>query len=111
MVVEKKQDVKENQEADLKVSYFQIFRYATAAEILATIFGVIFGFLSGLGICYNLVQFGELSTAFVERTSYHEQLSSRMPLTTIFGGGRRLVNASYEENMDAADGRSVSRWP
>ncbi|XP_047544251.1 multidrug resistance protein homolog 49-like [Vanessa atalanta] len=88
-------------EPDLKLSYFQIFRYATCTELLATIVGILAGLLSGGGVCYNLVQFGELSTAFVERTAQQDQLSSYMPLTSFFGGGRRLCNASNEENMKA----------
>ncbi|XP_034839685.1 multidrug resistance protein homolog 49-like isoform X2 [Maniola hyperantus] len=83
------------------VSYFQIFRYAKWVELLATIVGILAGLLSGGGVCYNLVQFGELSTAFVERTAQQEQCSSHLPLTSIFGGGRRLCNASHEENMEA----------
>lgn len=66
------------------------FRYATCTELMATIMGVIFGMASGGGVCYNLVQIGELSTAFVERTTYRERLTSYLPLTVAFGGGRRL---------------------
>ncbi|XP_061382310.1 multidrug resistance protein homolog 49-like [Danaus plexippus] len=92
------------------VSYFQIFRYATWCELLATIIGVIAGLLSGGGVCYNLVQFGELSTSFVERTAYQETCSSYLPVTSLFGGGRRLCNATYEENMNALveDGESMA---
>lgn len=106
----KKHNKPEEIDSDLKLSYFQIFRYATCAEVFATVCGVIFGVVSGGGICYNLAQFGELSTAFVERTKFQERLSSRMPLTSLFGGGRRLQNASYEENMDALveDGKSMA---
>ncbi|XP_049884996.1 multidrug resistance protein homolog 49-like [Pectinophora gossypiella] len=92
---------KEEKPKEPKLSYFAIFRYATCLELTATIFGAIFGFLSGGGVSYNLVQFGELSTAFVERTTFHDQMSSYLPLTTLFGGGRRLINATYEENMKA----------
>ncbi|XP_061705588.1 multidrug resistance protein homolog 49-like isoform X1 [Cydia pomonella] len=93
----------EEKEAELpnRVSYFQIFRYASRLEISATLVGVLLGLLSGGGVCYNLVQFGELSTSFVERTVLTDRLSSYLPLTQLFGGGKRLVNASYEENMHA----------
>ncbi|CAH0716416.1 unnamed protein product, partial [Brenthis ino] len=97
----KKSQKSSDTEPDLKVSYFQIFRYATWIELMATILGFLAGVLSGGGVCYNLVQFGELSTAFVERTARQDELSSYMPLTTLFGGGRRLCNASHEENMKA----------
>nr|QCO93568.1 ATP-binding cassette subfamily B member 2 [Chilo suppressalis] len=95
---------------ELRVPYFKIFRYANCLEVLATTMGLIFGFLSGGGICYNLAQFGELSTSFVERTKYQDRLSSKLPLTSLFGGGRRLVNASHQENMDALveDGKSMA---
>ncbi|CAK1588202.1 unnamed protein product [Parnassius mnemosyne] len=88
-------------EPECQVSYFQIFRYAKCSELCATLFGILFGLLSGGGVCYNLVQFGELSTSFVERTANQDQLSSYLPLTTLFGGGRRLENAPHEENMKA----------
>ncbi|XP_063394419.1 multidrug resistance protein homolog 49-like [Cydia fagiglandana] len=93
----------EEKEAELpnRVSYFQIFRYASWVEIGATLMGVLLGLLSGGGVCYNLVQFGEMSTSFVERTVLTDRLSSYLPLTQLFGGGKRLVNASYEENMQA----------
>ncbi|XP_063837633.1 multidrug resistance protein homolog 49-like [Ostrinia nubilalis] len=95
---------------DIRISFIQIFRYATCLEITATIFGVFVGLLSGGGVVYNLVQFGELSTAFVERTTYTHKLSSSMPLSALFGGGQRLVNATHEQNMDAlvADGKAMA---
>ncbi|XP_039763141.1 multidrug resistance protein homolog 49-like [Pararge aegeria] len=101
MVQKKKKSQKKIEPPEPKVSYFQIFRYAKWVEILATIIGIIAGLLSGGGVSYNLVQFGELSTAFVERTAQQEQCSSHLPLTSIFGGGRRLCNASNDENMKA----------
>ncbi|XP_073952681.1 multidrug resistance protein homolog 49-like [Choristoneura fumiferana] len=97
-----KKDTKKEEEVELpKISYFRIFRYATCTERLATIVGVLFGLLSGGGVCYNLVQFGELNTAFVERTAYREQMTSYLPLTRLFGGGMRLQNGSREANMEA----------
>uniref|UniRef100_A0A2A4J7A7 ABC-type xenobiotic transporter n=1 Tax=Heliothis virescens TaxID=7102 RepID=A0A2A4J7A7_HELVI len=97
MGTKKKKEQKKEPEKSL--SYYQIFRYATCTELCATILGIIFGLASGGGVCYNLVQIGELSTAFVERTTYRERLTSYLPLTVAFGGGKRLLNASYEENM------------
>ncbi|KAJ8737704.1 hypothetical protein PYW08_000299 [Mythimna loreyi] len=95
----KKKETKKESEKNL--SYYQIFRYATCTELFATLMGILFGLASGGGVCYNLVQIGELSTAFVERTTYRERTTSYLPLTATFGGGRRLTNASYEENMEA----------
>ncbi|XP_047041195.1 multidrug resistance protein homolog 49-like isoform X1 [Helicoverpa zea] len=89
------------EETEPKISFIQIFRYGTALEITATVVGVLVSMASGLGMAYNLLQIGELSTAFVERTSFQDQLSSEMPLLSLFGGGRRLNNASHEENMKA----------
>ncbi|XP_049693223.2 multidrug resistance protein homolog 49 [Helicoverpa armigera] len=97
MGTKKKKEQKKEPEKTL--SYYQIFRYATCTELCATILGIIFGLASGGGVCYNLVQIGELSTAFVERTTYRERMTSYLPLTVAFGGGKRLANASYEENM------------
>ncbi|KAJ8737708.1 hypothetical protein PYW08_000303 [Mythimna loreyi] len=78
-----------------------MFRYGTCLENFATIVGIFIAAISGGGITYNLVQIGELSTAFVERTSFQEQMSTHMPLLSLFGGGQRLFNASHEENMAA----------
>ncbi|XP_026315183.1 multidrug resistance protein homolog 49-like isoform X2 [Hyposmocoma kahamanoa] len=57
-----------------------------------------------------MANYGELSTIFVERTSYPEEMSSYLPLLELFGGGRRLQNASLEENMAALieDGRALA---
>lgn len=77
------------------------FRYGTFLENTATFLGIFISMISGGGIAYNLIQVGELSTAFVERTSFQDQPSSNMPLLSIFGGGKRLNNATHEENMEA----------
>ncbi|CAB3225446.1 unnamed protein product [Arctia plantaginis] len=90
---------KKNEE---KVSYFSIFRYGTKLEVMATCLGVILGMLSGGGITVNLIQLGELSTAFVERTHPPtDRYSTYLPVLSAFGGGRRLFNATREENMEA----------
>uniref|UniRef100_A0A2H1W3L7 SFRICE_008550 n=1 Tax=Spodoptera frugiperda TaxID=7108 RepID=A0A2H1W3L7_SPOFR len=88
-------------ENELDISFIGIFRYGTFLEITATFLGIFISMISGGGIAYNLIQVGELSTAFVERTSFQDQPSSNMPLLSIFGGGKRLNNASHEENMEA----------
>ncbi|KAI8430778.1 hypothetical protein MSG28_000940 [Choristoneura fumiferana] len=75
------------------------YRYATCLEITATLCGMLFGLLSGGGVCYNLIQFGELSTSFVERTTQQDRLSSYLPLTALFGGGRRLNMMKIKEGM------------
>ncbi|CAK1554106.1 unnamed protein product [Leptosia nina] len=110
MGYKKKKSEKEAKVEEPTASYFQIYRYAKWYELLATIVGVLLGLLSGGGVCYNLVQFGELSTAFVERTAQQDRLSSYLPLTSLFGGGRRLNNASHEENMEALveDGKAMA---
>ncbi|KAH9637265.1 hypothetical protein HF086_006909 [Spodoptera exigua] len=88
-------------ENELDISFLGIFRYGTFLEITATFIGIFISMISGGGIAYNLIQVGELSTAFVERTSFQDQPSSNMPLLSVFGGGKRLNNASHEENMEA----------
>ncbi|XP_022833220.1 multidrug resistance protein homolog 49-like [Spodoptera litura] len=88
-------------ENELKISFLGIFRYGSFLEITATFLGIFISMISGGGIAYNLIQVGELSTAFVERTSFQDQPSSNMPLLSIFGGGKRLNNATHEENMEA----------
>ncbi|CAG4942049.1 unnamed protein product [Colias eurytheme] len=111
MGYKKKTDKKKKAvEKEPAVSFLQIFRYAKWYELVASLFGVLAGLLSGGGVCYSLAHFGELSTSFVERTSQQEQLSSYLPLMRLFGGGRRLQNASNEENMKALieDGKSMA---
>lgn len=67
------------------------FRYGTKLEITATCLGVVLGMLSGGGITVNLIQLGELSTAFVERTHPPtDRYSTYLPILSVFGGGRRL---------------------
>ncbi|XP_059046316.1 multidrug resistance protein homolog 49-like [Achroia grisella] len=110
MTAEKKNEKKKPVEnTEPPISFFQIFRYATWTERLATFLGVIFGLLSGGGVGYNLVQFGELSTAFVERTTYEQGLKSYLPLTRLFGGGQILVNATYKQHLEALvdDGKAM----
>ncbi|KAF9804799.1 hypothetical protein SFRURICE_007702 [Spodoptera frugiperda] len=94
-------DFRSRPENELDISFIGIFRYGTFLEITATFLGIFISMISGGGIAYNLIQVGELSTAFVERTSFQDQPSSNMPLLSIFGGGKRLNNASHEENMEA----------
>ncbi|KAM3968871.1 LOW QUALITY PROTEIN: multidrug resistance protein homolog 49-like [Aphomia sociella] len=95
-------------EPEPRISFFQLFRYATWTEMLATILGVIFGLISGGGVCYNLIQFGELSTAFVERSK--GGLRSHLPLTQFFGGGKIIENANDSKSeMEALvdDGKAM----
>ncbi|GBP95556.1 hypothetical protein EVAR_67762_1 [Eumeta japonica] len=65
-------------------------------------------FLSGGGITFCLVQFGELSTAFVERKHINATISY-LPLLIAFGGGRQLTNPNVNESNDALmeDGRAM----
>lgn len=102
MGVKKEKKIKlEENIVESSLSFFQIFRYATWLELTATILGTVFGLLSAGGVTYNLMQVGEMSTAFVERTVPPDRLTSKMPIMSLFGGGRRLYNATHEENMAA----------
>ncbi|XP_048487595.1 multidrug resistance protein homolog 49 [Plutella xylostella] len=92
---------KKKPEAQKTISYFQIFRYATWIELLATIFGVILGFLSAVGVAFSLMLYGETRNSLVDRTSFQERTSNALPLMALMGGGRVLTNASNEENMRA----------
>ncbi|XP_048489395.1 multidrug resistance protein homolog 49 [Plutella xylostella] len=109
MNIKIKDKKKEAAEEQKTVSYFKIFKHATWYEALATLLGAALGFLSAGGVCINLVLFGELSTAFVQRTAFQQQTSSRLPLLSLFGGGRILSNASNAENMAALmeDGAAI----
>ncbi|XP_075991226.1 multidrug resistance protein homolog 49-like [Anticarsia gemmatalis] len=96
-----KEKIEKTHENEVKVSFLEIFQYGSAVEKTATFIGIILGMLSGGGITFNLIQLGELSTAFVERTSPTDRLSTYLPILSFFGGGRQLQNASREERMAA----------
>lgn len=66
------------------------FRYSTTWELTVTIVGALLGALGGFSMCITTLQFGEMMTTFVERSVDNGQISSYLPMTTFFGGGRRL---------------------
>ncbi|KAI5641363.1 ABC transporter transmembrane region domain-containing protein [Phthorimaea operculella] len=95
----KKDKPEKNEQEPPNLSYFQIFRYATCLEKLAIVVGVILGFFSGGGVTYNMVQFGEISTAFLDRTT--NKNISYLPLTQFFGGGKRVDTSVPMASLDA----------
>ncbi|TMW46661.1 hypothetical protein DOY81_008256 [Sarcophaga bullata] len=85
---------------DNKLSYFKLFRYATLGERLLIVVGIILASLAAVGIPYSIVIYGEFSSLLIDRTRGVGTSSSTF-LLQLFGGGKRLTNATHEENMQA----------
>ncbi|XP_005191448.1 multidrug resistance protein homolog 49 isoform X2 [Musca domestica] len=97
---------KKNEEAGEKVpkapsiSFFQLFRYSTISERFMMLIGVLLACIAAGGMPYSIVIYGEFSSLMVDRTVGVGTSSSTLILH-LFGGGRKLTNATYEENMEA----------
>lgn len=86
---------------DLKpVPYFQLFRYAEPIERLMVAVGLIFGFFTSVGLPGIIILYGEFTTLLVDR-NMENITSSPTFLLQLFGGGRILVNASWDERRVA----------
>lgn len=104
----KAKESKQNEEVNENISFFSIFRYAKWYESLATGVGMVLALLSGGAVSYNLLGIGELSTALVDRSTGRDSYGG-FPILSLWGGGKMLVNATHEENMQALldDGASM----
>ncbi|XP_075169480.1 multi drug resistance 49 [Haematobia irritans] len=82
------------------ISFLQLFRYSTVGERCLIAFGILFASLASTGMPYSIVIYGEFTSLLVDRTLGIGTSSSTLFLR-LFGGGRILTNATYEENMQA----------
>ncbi|XP_068150003.1 LOW QUALITY PROTEIN: multidrug resistance protein homolog 65-like [Drosophila tropicalis] len=88
-------------------NYSQLFRYARASDYVLLILGIISAILQALVYPIAIVVYSELVAMFIDRTLGTGTSSSTIALP-IFGGGKILTNASYEENMQELRKDSVS---
>ncbi|KAI8127489.1 Multidrug resistance protein like protein 49 [Lucilia cuprina] len=93
-------DTPTDTEKNYKISYFQLFRYSTFGERCLIVLGIILASLGSIGIPYSIVIYGEYSSLLIDRT-VGVGTSSNTFILQLFGGGKKLTNASYEENMQA----------
>ncbi|XP_073848261.1 multi drug resistance 49 isoform X1 [Musca autumnalis] len=82
------------------ISFFQLFRYSTTRERFMMLIGILLSCIGACGMPYSIVIYGEFSSLLVDRT-VGVGTSSSTWILHIFGGGRKLTNATYEENMEA----------
>ncbi|XP_021920941.1 multidrug resistance protein homolog 49-like isoform X2 [Zootermopsis nevadensis] len=82
------------------VAFHRLFRYATYLERFFIFFGLLLSIFSGIGIPLIIMLYGEFTTLLVDR-SQDNVTSSPTTVLNIFGGGRQLINGSYEERNEA----------
>ncbi|XP_049836069.1 multidrug resistance protein homolog 49-like [Schistocerca gregaria] len=82
------------------VAYYQLFQYATCWELLLMFLGVTLGIITGLCMPAVIVLYGEFTTILVDRNA-ENITSSPTTILPLAGGGRILVNASWEERKEA----------
>ncbi|KAK0086065.1 hypothetical protein PV325_003921 [Microctonus aethiopoides] len=90
------------------VPYHKLFRFATFAELMYVLGGLIMGTLTGLCIPVSTIQYGEFTTLLVDR-NMENQTSTPTLILEWFGGGKVLgANATYDERMNALYDDSVA---
>ncbi|XP_017865605.1 PREDICTED: multidrug resistance protein homolog 49 [Drosophila arizonae] len=94
-------------DADRKYSFFDLFRYSTVLERFLIVFSMIVATLASILIPYFIVIYGEFTSLLIDR-SVVEGTSSPTFILALFGGGKRLTNASEEENRQAIIDDSVA---
>ncbi|XP_002061354.3 multidrug resistance protein homolog 49 [Drosophila willistoni] len=94
-------------EPDKKYNYLNLYRYSTCFERFMMILSMIIAMVASAFIPYFMIIYGEFTSVLVDRT-VAEGTSSPTILLPLFGGGKRLTNASREENNDAIIEDSVA---
>ncbi|XP_066999280.2 multidrug resistance protein homolog 49 isoform X2 [Anabrus simplex] len=90
------------------LSYHQLFRYATCGEIVLVFLGVILSLFTGICFPLIIILYGEFTTLLVDR-NMENVTSTPTVLLALFGGGRILVNESWDVRRDAMmeDSRAI----
>ncbi|XP_054737347.1 multidrug resistance protein homolog 49 [Anastrepha obliqua] len=83
-----------------KYSYLELFRYTTIWDRLLIACGTVIASIASICIPYNMIIYAEFTTLLIDR-DVGNGTSTSAPLLSIFGGGRKLTDASLEENMQA----------
>ncbi|EDW30066.1 GL22524 [Drosophila persimilis] len=103
----KGREKKAKKDAHPMVGYTQLFRYITAWDYVLFVSALIAALLQSLVYPIAIVVYSELVAMFIDRTLGQGTSSITIGLS-LFGGGKVLTNATYEENMEELRKDSVS---
>ncbi|XP_037948001.1 multidrug resistance protein homolog 49-like isoform X1 [Teleopsis dalmanni] len=81
-------------------SHFQLFKYSTTLECILVVVGIVLASLASICITYSFVIYGEFTSLLIDR-SVGVGTSSPTLVLQLFGGGKKLTNATKEENLQA----------
>lgn len=95
----KSQDQKDKKEPRPKVSYWELFRFATRTEKILVLVGILCASAASLMLPCGMILYGEFTTILVDR-EIREGTSTRTNLLRLFGGGRVVTNATLEQSYD-----------
>ncbi|KAL5289501.1 pgp-2.2 family protein [Megaselia abdita] len=92
-------EIKTSNESLQTFSFLQLFKYSTHFEKVLIIIGIIAAAIGSLGIPASIAIYGEFTSLLIDRTTGIGP-STYTPILGLFGGGKYLNNATYEENME-----------
>ncbi|KAH8380773.1 hypothetical protein KR200_009961, partial [Drosophila serrata] len=98
---------KTKEKAQPMISYRELFRYTDGWDYVLLLSGLVAALLQSLVYPIAIVVYSELVAMFIDRTLGQGTSSDTIGLP-LFGGGKILTNASYEENMQELRKDSVS---
>lgn len=81
-----------------KVTYWNLFRYATALDFVLIFIAFVSCLIKALVYPAGIIVYSELVAMFVDRNLGFGTSSTTFSLP-LFGGGKKLTNATHEENM------------
>ncbi|KAJ2945157.1 hypothetical protein O0L34_g9220 [Tuta absoluta] len=82
------------------VSYFKLYRFVTACELMMLVLGLVLASINGLFCPMGVIIYAEFTSLLIDRTVMTETSTKTLAIAW-FGGGRILSNASREENKKA----------
>jgi ATP-binding cassette, subfamily B (MDR/TAP), member 1 len=89
----------DRKEPKLTVSYWELFRFATRTEKLLVLVGVLCVCISSLMMPCGIILYGEFTTILVDR-EVRVGTSTSTNILTLFGGGRVVTNATFQESYE-----------
>ncbi|KAL7738619.1 hypothetical protein ACLKA6_006913 [Drosophila palustris] len=96
-----------NSSVERKYTYFDLFRYSTCGERCLLVFSMIVATIASVFVPYFILIYGEFTSLLIDR-SVGEGTSSPAFFLSLFGGGKRLTNASKAENSQAIIDDSIA---
>ncbi|XP_032525757.2 multidrug resistance protein homolog 49-like [Danaus plexippus] len=99
--------IKGNVEINEDVGFFDLWRYSTFVEKLATALGAALGFICSGGLVLAVLIYGEITALFIQRHNARDTRGDANILE-IFGGGTRLDAGNRTSHMDALVDDSVA---